>query len=54
MIHWTLDAKEADFILQVLQQRPFVEVHALIGKLIQQASVETPPPQLVTTETHPS
>ncbi len=43
MIHWKIDEKEADYVLQCLQQRPFVEVNALVHKLIQQAN--TPPSQ---------
>ena len=37
MITWTLDPKQADYILQVLQQRPFAEVHQLIAELMRQA-----------------
>ena len=38
MITWNVSEQEADYILKVIQQRPFAEVHQLIQKLLDQAN----------------
>jgi hypothetical protein len=42
MITWNLDEKQADYILQVLQTRPFAEVHQLVAELMKQAQPKPP------------
>jgi hypothetical protein len=37
MIHWNLSTQQADQILNILAQRPFAEVNALIAELLRQA-----------------
>ena len=49
MITWTLEPKEADYIMQVLMQRPFAEVQELINKLVKQANSKAVP---IDTTTH--
>lgn len=43
MITWTIEPKEADYIMQVLMQRPFAEVQELINKLVKQANSKAVP-----------
>jgi hypothetical protein len=45
MITWNIDEKQADYILQVLQTRPFAEVHQLVAELLKQANVQPPAQQ---------
>jgi hypothetical protein len=37
MVHWNLSTQQADQILNILAQRPFAEVNALIAELLRQA-----------------
>ena len=43
MIRWNITEQQADQILNVLGQRPFVEVAGLIQNLLQQANQPKPP-----------
>ena len=37
-VNLTLDQKEFEYLMNVLIQRPFIEVQALVQKLVQQAN----------------
>ena len=38
MIHWELHEQEADYVMKLVTQRPFSEVHLLVQKLMAQAN----------------
>ena len=41
-VNLTLDPKEFEYIINVLAQRPFAEVSALLQKIVQQANSKNP------------
>lgn len=42
-VNLKLDPKEFEYLMNVLIQRPFVEVNALVQKLVQQANQQAAP-----------
>lgn len=43
-INFSVTVQEADYIVKTLGQRPFLEVHQLIDKLVKQANAPKLPP----------